>query len=71
VAAQRRCLRVQPSLPIAVTDHIDSVDSSLNDGIISHSGESGIGFGSLPRVQTAHHGQLACPARTRVEVADP
>jgi hypothetical protein len=34
-----RCHCGQPSLPIAVTSHIDGVDGSLNDGITSHRGE--------------------------------
>jgi hypothetical protein len=43
--AERRCHCGQPSLPIAVTSQIDGADGSLNDGITSHSGESGMRFG--------------------------
>jgi hypothetical protein len=43
--AERRCKCGQSSLPFAVISHIDGVDCSLNDGITSHRGESGIRFG--------------------------
>jgi hypothetical protein len=39
-----QCHCGQPSLPIAVTKHIDDVGGSLNDGITSRRSESGIPF---------------------------
>jgi len=46
LTAQGRCHFGQPSLPIAVTNHIDGFGGSLNDGITWLRGESGIRFGS-------------------------
>jgi hypothetical protein len=44
--SQGRCHRGQTSLPIAVTNHIDVVGGSLNDGITRLRGQSGTRFGS-------------------------
>jgi hypothetical protein len=46
VAAQATVAADKILLPIPVTKHIDGVGGLLNDGITSHSGESGIRFGS-------------------------
>ena len=46
VAAQATVAADKILLPIPVTEHIDGVGGLLNDGITSHSGESGIRFGS-------------------------
>jgi|ERR1700745_4157096 hypothetical protein len=46
LAAQEKLHCRQPSLPIAVTGHIDGVIGSLNNGITSHRGELGTRFAS-------------------------
>jgi hypothetical protein len=46
VAAQATVAADKILLPIPVTQHIDGIGGLPNDGISSHSGESGIRFGS-------------------------